>query len=260
FPAYVKNVRRAALEQRVAHNIVLLKATSELQTSDKLVRIGEQAQALLDVLSENNTSSIRTTSSIPDIFSVEVPDVDYIAPDLFPRGNVVLVKGNPGCGKSFVALKLAVSIAMGTEFLGRSCERLPVLIVVKENPIQLQRQRLRILANGPVLLLNIWGGWLPDPPPRLGDPRLLRIAKEEKPVIILDSLVRFHDADENDASEMRTVMPHVRRLADAGATIIVLHHKPKSDESLYRGSSDILAASGSVPANVVFSPIYPEVP
>src|SRR5262249_3502364 len=133
FPAYVKNVRRAALEQRVAHNIVLLKATSELQTSDKLVRIGEQAQALLDVLSENNTSSIRTTSSIPDIFSVEVPDVDYIAPDLLPRGNVVLVTGNPGCGKSFVALKLAVSIAMGTEFLGRSCERLPVLIVVKEN-------------------------------------------------------------------------------------------------------------------------------
>ena len=38
-------------------------------------------------------------------------------------------------------------------------------------------------------------------------------------------------------------MAHLRSLADAGATVVALHHRAKSQEgSNYRGSSDILAA------------------
>jgi hypothetical protein len=62
-------------------------------------------------------------------------------------------------------------------------------------------------------------------------------------LMIFDSLVRFHTADENSASEMRLVMAQLRKLADAGATVVALHHRAKSQEgSNYRGSSDILAA------------------
>ena len=75
----------------------------------------------------------------------------------------------------------------------------------------------------------------------LGDGRLLKMASADKPLIVFDSLIRFHEADENDASEMCTVMAHARALAAAGATVLILHHKPKSQEVRYRGSSDILA-------------------
>lgn len=74
------------------------------------------------------------------------------------------------------------------------------------------------------------------------DPRLLRWAAQHQPLIVFDSLVRFHAADENSASEMRNVMAHLRRLADVGATVLVLHHRSKTEANKYRGSSDILAA------------------
>jgi hypothetical protein len=242
--AYVSSIRAAAVERRVAQQIELLSVTSAMHSPGKLPSIREQAQSLLDSLAgaQIDDISIHKTASIPDIFSLEMPDVDYIVPDILPRGNVVLWTGNPGCGKSFFSLAMSVSIATGSEFLSRACVATRVLIIDKENPVQLQRQRLRTLAGGRIPELKIWGGWLRDPPPMLDDVRLRTIAKEERPVIIFDSLVRFHDADENAASEMRHVMAHVRRLADLGATVILVHHKPKSDDLLYRGSSDILAA------------------
>jgi len=37
-------------------------------------------------------------------------------------------------------------------------------------------------------------------------------------------------------------MKHLRRLAEVGATILILHHRSKTEGSKYRGSTDILAA------------------
>jgi hypothetical protein len=89
---------------------------------------------------------------------------------------------------------------------------------------------------------RIWGGWLSDAPPGIGDSRLLQIARDHRPLTIFDSLIRFHGADENSASEMAPVMEGLRQLANAGATVVALHHKPKTEGSHYRGSSDIAGA------------------
>jgi hypothetical protein len=70
---------------------------------------------------------------------------------------------------------------------------------------------------------------------------LLAIAQESKPFIIFDSFVRFHNEDENDASAMSRPMGKFRKLADAGATVLFIHHRSKSGETKYRGSSDIAA-------------------
>jgi hypothetical protein len=74
------------------------------------------------------------------------------------------------------------------------------------------------------------------------DLRLLELARQE-PVLIFDSMIRFHSADENSATQMAPVMAALRSLATAGASIVVLHHKSKSETSSYRGSSDILAGA-----------------
>ena len=92
----------------------------------------------------------------------------------------------------------------------------------------------------PASNLRIWGGWLPDEPPAIGDARLLQIARRWTPLIIFDSLIRFHDGDENSATEMAPVMAELRALAHPGATVVVLHHRAKNEASRYRGSSDIL--------------------
>ena len=124
--------------------------------------------------------------------------------------------------------------------VGREVMRTPVLYLDRENPLALIRERLNILCGGPGVF-NPWGTWCADQPPMLGDPRLLKFAKQGC-LIIFDSLIRFHDADENSASEMRVVMGHLRSLAAAGATVVALHHRGKSESSNYRGSTDILGA------------------
>jgi hypothetical protein len=118
--------------------------------------------------------------------------------------------------------------------------RMPVLYLDRENPLELIRERLNILCGGPGAF-KPWGTWCADGPPMLGDPRLLKFARLGC-LIIFDSLIRFHDADENSASEMRIVMGHLRSLASAGATVVALHHRGKSESSNYRGSTDILGA------------------
>jgi hypothetical protein len=87
----------------------------------------------------------------------------------------------------------------------------------------------------------LWGGWLGDAPPAIGDARLLEFAREQQPLIVLDSFIRFHQQDENSANGMALVMGELRGLANAGAAVVVLHHKPKGEGSQYRGSSDIRA-------------------
>src|ERR1019366_7262297 len=90
--------------------------------------------------------------------------------------------------------------------------------------------------------LRPWGLWCQDEPPMIGDPRLREFA-QKGPVLIIDSMIRFHRADENSATEMAPVMAFLRELATVGASVVVLHHKSKSETSSYRGSTDIVAGA-----------------
>ena len=187
-------------------------------------------------------TAIREFDDIPDLTTLDIKPVQYIVAGIIPRGTVTLLTGDPGVGKSYLLFALGIALARGTDFLGRATEQTKVLILDRENPNSLQLERQWKIAKGAEPSLKVWGQWLPDPPPMLGDPRLVEIAKVHKPTMIFDSLVRFHEGDENDASEMRDVMSFCRTLAAAGTTVVLIHHRPKSPETKYRGSTDILAA------------------
>jgi hypothetical protein len=64
-----------------------------------------------------------------------------------------------------------------------------------------------------------------------------------KPLIVVDSLIAFIGGDENDALVMRAFTHQARRLADLGATVIVIHHDGKAETARdFRGSSDFKAS------------------
>ncbi len=250
FKFYVRHLRESVRDRQFQQLLEQLAGAST----------AEDRGALLDAMRELNMgksddqNSIRVYGDIEEVLSVELGYIEPIVSGLFDRGTVNLLTGDPGIGKSFLAQALGVSCAMGSEFLGRTCRKTKVLMLDRENPLALVQKRLRLIAGGPVPNLKIWGGWLntkrpaipaqrTDPPALIGDPRLLQMAQAgEGPLLfVFDSFVRFHEADEDSASEMRTVMAQVRSLADAGSTVILLHHRPKAQQTMYRGSSDILA-------------------
>jgi AAA domain len=186
--------------------------------------------------------TIRCWEEIPDVFALDAPAIEWMVDGILPRASVTLLAGEPGSYKTWLALALLRGVATGGNFLGRKCAQASVLYLDRENPLAVMRERLAVLGIEQSVAADcrIWGGWLADAPPGIGDIRILEIVRERRPLIVFDSLIRFHAAaDENSATEMSMVMADLRALANAGATVVALHHKPKNEGAHYRGSSDI---------------------
>ncbi len=241
---YACTVRDKAALRRAIHSAEsLIRQASQPGATAREVEA--QVTEISAALSEDahGVFGIHDLADVPDVFAFDTAPVAYLAPEFLPRGALVLLSGEAGVGKSWLALALAVAVVRQGDFLGNRCEAVPALILDRENPLALVQTRLRLLGSVSCPGLRVWGRWVEDEPPPLGDPRLLSMARTYKPLMIFDSLVRFHTADENSATDMAPVMGCARKLADAGATVLLLHHRPKADGgSKYRGSSDILAA------------------
>lgn len=184
---------------------------------------------------------VQAWQQIPTLDNLPDQKETWLVPGIVPEASVILLAGTAGCYKTWMGMSLAKAISTGGRFLGRQCVKRPVLYLDRENPLVVWRKRTRILKIEPNENSRIWGSWMDQPPPLIGDPILLRIADKMKPLIIFDSLIRFHEADENSAPEMARVMGQLRELANAGATILVQHHRDKSETQNFRGSTDILA-------------------
>jgi hypothetical protein len=197
---------------------------------------------LLDGQQTESQPVIRVWDEIPDVMSMAALRIEWVVEGIIPRGSVTLLAGEPGSYKTWLALALLRGVTTGEKFLERQCTALSVLYLDRENPLTVVRERLAMLGIESLGSAKIWGGWLRDMPPAIGDVRLLEIARERRPLVLFDSLIRFHRADENSATEMAEVMQHLRALANLGATVVVLHHKPKVEGAHYRGSSDIAGA------------------
>jgi RecA-family ATPase len=160
-------------------------------------------------------------------------------------GTVAVVTSEPGCGKTTLALALANAVAHGVPFAGMKTSKRPVLYLDRDNSVGFVAdvlRRIKAKDGGP---LWIWGGWCAEEAaePGAGIIQTWVRSCDPKPLIVVDSLVAFHGGDENDSSETRRFMQDSRRLANLGATVLLLHHSGKSETSQdYRGSSDIKAS------------------
>jgi len=194
---------------------------------------------------EDDSRAIRRVEDIPSLLSVAGQEIEWLIPDILAAGTVTMISGESGSGKSTLTLGLGAAIAYGTPFLGRETIRRPVVVLDRENPLHVIRERFDRFGMRDGDGFRYWGGWLKEEAP---DPGGAIIAEylartEPKPVVIVDSLVAFLDGDENDSTQVREYMHKLRRLADLGAAVVVIHHTGKADTSKdYRGSSDLKAA------------------
>ncbi len=182
---------------------------------------------------------IRKFSDIPDIQTMDVPSVDWLVPEWIARRTITLWAGSGGAAKTFLTQSLGVAVATGGLFLGRRCQQWPVLMLDYENAAFMVKDRLSLMADGPIDSLRIWGTWNAQPPPRVGNEVLFDIAKEMQPLIIVDPLRLAHGCKENDSTEMAGVMQQLRFCTSVGATVVIVHHVAKSEGSTGRGSTVI---------------------
>jgi hypothetical protein len=195
----------------------------------------------------------------------------WVVDNLFARGDLAAIIGEPGLGKSWLTMSLAVAIAEGWEdWIGNRIEsgNGRVLYVDEENPkdvIFSRLQRLGLTERGirNLRYLHYQGIRLDRDPYTFLD----EVLDFEPTLVVLDSLTRLHTKDENDAGSIaglfnESIQPLAR---ESGALVLLVHHvnKTQSGNSFIRlrGSSDIpanldsgvdVAAFGSILRAVLF--------
>ncbi len=193
------------------------------------------------------------TISIGQLQNAQEVQVEWVIEDLIPAKTITLLSGHPGSYKSFISLHVAISLATGGKVFGRFSTKRSVVLYVDEDSgdARLMKERLNLLKaseTSEIEFIYRSGVRLDD---KSSVDRLVRTVEDQKAgMVILDALVSLHDQDENASGQMRRVFDGVRRLVDAGAAVLIVHHRRKDGfvgtgrgaQSL-RGSSDILAAA-----------------
>jgi len=196
---------------------------------------------------------------------LQLPDIEgtwQIEPYL-PVGGSLLLHGAPKCGKSYLAMQLAVAVATGQSWMGQDTKPGRVLYLQLDTPRSLWRHRLEVLAATSAMTLPdtlLADGQLPNLTlvDKLSAPypfnilhdrhlhMLVRLVRERQPqVVIVDTLREWFRGDENNPDLMQQVMS-LTSLASRPAAVVYLHHARKTPaDGMGAGDLVIDASRGS---------------
>lgn len=172
-----------------------------------------------------------------DILSLNVT-TEYILDKLIPNGSITLLFGRGGIGKTSVCLQIAKAIAEGVNFAELPTIKTSVYFIDFENPLSVLKERATHIGTTD----NLWVWHISnDPmPPRL-DALGWEVYKELPPgLIIFDTLRASHLSDENNSQDMAIIISRLKELRELGFTVLLLHHTPKGNENIYKGSTALL--------------------
>lgn len=188
---------------------------------------------------------------IDDAALENLPAILWLVRRVIGRSGFFMLFGAPGSLKTFLALLLGFSVALGRDFHGRPVERGPVIIVAAEGAAGLSI-RVRALRQWFGLGKDAAGVYFITEAVNLSDPDeveafIAQAAPLKPAMIIFDTLSRCAaGVEENSATEMGNVVSatdYIRRRT--GAAVGFIHHPTKSGltergSSVLRGAVDTL--------------------
>jgi hypothetical protein len=204
------------------------------------------------------------TQSLPVVRIGDLPREQngqrWLVEQLWGASSVGVIGGAPKCSKTWLGLDLALSVATGTDCLGKYGvpHPGPVLVYLAEDALPVVRERVAGMARHRGLdLEGIAIHVITAPALRLDrEPdrtRLFETAQRLRPrLILLDPLVRLHGIDENHAGEVAGLLAYFRSLQRRlDLSVMLVHHARKNATTAVpagqglRGSSDLHAFGDS---------------
>lgn len=178
----------------------------------------------------------------------EALPINWVVEGVLAVPGVGVLFGGPGTKKTYTALHLAVSVAMGKEWLGHSVQQGTVLIIDEESGEQRLDLRLAQVMRGLLAPVDIPLAYVSLANFQLSNQRDVveiegLVGQVQPRLVIVDALTDVAPGDENSSKDMQPIMQTLRYLAARYAcAILILHHSTKSGKT-YRGSSVIKAAA-----------------
>jgi hypothetical protein len=203
---------------------------------------------LLKLLNASTTVTQRLVS-INELLDHPEEEIEYVIPGLIERGTKTILLGEPKTFKTWIALQMMHSLAMGTPLMGMP-EWTPEeggksLLVEEEGSRQRLVQRVKsIFGDGRSESANFLHRQLV----RLDDEesleKLLKDVYEKTPdLLILDPYVNLHSQDENSAAGTQIVMDGLNKILalNSRLAIVLIHHTAK-ERVTPRGSTVLWGA------------------
>ena len=185
---------------------------------------------------------------------LEYQPPEFLIDGLIETDTLGLMFGDPGCGKSFLAVDIGLSVATGTPFHGRDVKAGPVFMIAGEGHNGLARRFAAwsaakgiSLADAPLFKSNRAAQFLDAESAAVVAGAVEGLAGQHgRPaLIIIDTLARnFGGGDENSTSDMGAFIAAVDDLKArfCGCAVLIVHHSGHADKTRARGAMALKGA------------------
>lgn len=205
---------------------------------------------------ENPLSKPAHIATIQEIRGATYPANKWLIEGIILDNAINLFSGAPGTMKSYVTNHIATCIWRQEPVFHHfpvNTPPIPILFVDKENTNNRIKSRFDLLGlPDESKIYYSQGNFLIVERGEKGGMDLIlnTIQSNGIKLVIFDTLVRFHDGNENDAKDMNAIYNRLVEIRNFGVTILYLHHHNKAGGGEFgknnpqqdtRGSSDIHA-------------------
>jgi hypothetical protein len=192
----------------------------------------------------------------------DIKPQSWLVREMIPAGNVTILGGDGGTGKSLLALQLAVAVAGGGEWIGMETAHGSCVFLSAEDELdELQRRtsglRPDLEALGDLHFIPLAGfdailaaatrrGDLVEPTALF---RKLRseVCRRRPALVVLDTSADVFGGDEIKKIHVRAFIAMLRGMAlESGASVLLLQHPSMAGMALGTGTSGNVAWSNSV--------------
>jgi hypothetical protein len=185
---------------------------------------------------------------------LEYRDPEFTVDGLIETETLGLIFGDPGCGKSFFAVDLALSVATGTDFHQRDTKQGAVFFIAGEGHNGLARRfaawskaRGIPLAGVPLFKSERAAQFLDMASAKAVTNAVKGLAAQHgsPALIIIDTLARnFGPGDENNTKEMSEFIVAIDDMKAnfPGCCVLIVHHSGHADKQRARGAMALKGA------------------
>jgi len=250
--AYGHKVQVAFQQERLFSYVVqtIEKAVAKVRIEDLLTDFEDEAEHVdAEERKREHRSRLKpigVTEALEGLFDAEHQS---LIQGFMRCGELVVIYGRPGSGKTFVASDMAYHVALGLDWNERPVKPMAVVYIATESPLGI-RYRLKALADRYGVADQFF---LVSTTVNMFDPRvdLQPLMKEitalgvDIGMIVIDTLARsMVGGNENSTQDMSRLIANGDILRDKyGAVVVWVHHTGKNEAAGARGSSALVAAT-----------------